>query len=350
VEAAIAAETHLKQARILIVDDEDENLAMLRRLLERAGYTKVADTSDPRQAMPLYQDLQPDLVLLDLHMPVLDGFGVLEQLGSVIPKDSYLPILMLTGDSAAAAKQRALALGAKDFVTKPFDNGEVLLRIHNLLEPRFMHLQLRDQNQVLEVRVRQRTLALEQSQVEILDRLARAAEFRDDDTGQHTRRVAKISALLAAGFEVDTATAELIGRAAPLHDVGKIGIPDQILLKPGTLSPSEFEVVKTHTTIGARILSAGGSPLIQMAEQIALNHHERWDGTGYPSGLAGDAIPLAARVVAIADVFDALTHPRPYRDAWPLKKVLAWITDQAGQHFDPHLVQAFFRLPHWELV
>ena len=343
-------DAQLKEARILIVDDEEANLVMLRRLLSKAGYTEVGGTTESQQALSLYRELEPDLILLDLHMPGLDGFGVLEQLAPVIPKDSYLPILMLTGDRTPAAKQRALSLGAKDFVAKPFDGDEVLLRIHNLLEPRLMHLELRDQNKVLARRVHQRTRALEQTQVEVLERLARAAEFRDDETGQHTRRVAKISGLLADRLGVGIMTVDLIMGAAPLHDVGKIGIPDQVLLKPGRLSPEEFDVVKTHTTIGANILSGGCTPLMLMAEEIALRHHERWDGTGYPSCLAGDTIPLPARIVAIADFFDALTHPRPYRGAWPVEKVLTEIAKQAGRHFDPQLAKAFLRLPHGEMV
>jgi putative two-component system response regulator len=344
-DAASSSEARFRHARILIVDDEKANIVLLRRLLETAGYASLVGTTDSRQALPLYQDFEPDLILLDLNMPGLDGFGVLEQLAPAISQGSYLPILVLTGNTTTAAKQRALALGAKDFLTKPFDNHEVLLRIHNLLEPRFMHLALQDQNQLLETRVRDRTRALEEAKLEVLERLARAAEFRDDATGQHTRRVAGTAALLAERVGVDRETVDLIARASPLHDVGKIAIPDRVLLKPGALSPAEFEVMKTHTTIGAELLSGGSSALMQMAEEIALYHHERWDGTGYPTGLSGDRIPLPARIVAIADVFDALTHPRPYRSAWPVAEVMAHITGQSGLLFDPHLVEAFSLLP-----
>lgn len=340
----------LKLARILIIDDEPANVELLRRVLERAGYARLADTTDPLGAANLYEEFQPDLICLDLHMPSLDGFGVLEQLGPLIPRGSYLPILMLTGDSSSAAKQRALSLGAKDFVTKPFNSEEVLLRIHNLLVPRFMHLELAGYNQHLERQVRDRTRALEDSRLEVLERLARAGEFRDDETGQHTRRVGRTAGCLARSLRLDRAEVELITRAAPLHDIGKIGIPDQILLKPGKLSPEEFEVMKRHSSIGAEILSGGRSTLIQMAAGIAHHHHERWDGTGYPAGLKGDSIPLTARVVGLADVFDALTHARPYRAAWPLEDVLGAVYHQAGAHFDPCVVEAFRRLPHAELV
>jgi putative two-component system response regulator len=275
---------------------------------------------------------------------------VLARLGPIIPSDSYLPILMLTGDSSSASKQRALSLGAKDFVTKPFDADEVLLRIHNLLVPRFMHLALAGYNQQLEQQVRERTRALEESRLEVLERLARAAEFRDDDTGHHTRRVGRIAGCLAERIGVGPAEVELISRAAPLHDIGKIGVPDQILLKPGKLSVEEFEIMKRHSAIGATILAGGRSTLIQVAAEIAHHHHERWDGSGYPAGLTGDSIPLAARVVALADVFDALSHARPYRAAWPLEEVLAEIHGKAGTQFDAHLVDAFMRLSHAELM
>lgn len=348
--ASDAPAHELKQARIFLIDDEPANVEILRRVLGRAGYTRLADTSDPLRAPALFEEFRPDLICLDLHMAPLDGFGVLEQLSPLIPRGSYLPILMLTGDSSCAAKQRALSLGAKDFVTKPFNSDEVLLRIHNLLVPRFMHLELAGYNQHLERQVRNRTRALEESRLEVLERLARAAEFRDDETGQHTRRVGRIAGCLARSLGLGRVEVELITRAAPLHDIGKIGIPDQILLKPGKLSLEEFEVMKRHSSIGAEILSGGRSALIQMAAEIAHHHHERWNGTGYPAGLRGDSIPLAARVVGLADVFDALTHARPYRAAWPLEDVLGAVYHQAGAHFDPSVVEAFRRLPHAELV
>jgi putative two-component system response regulator len=345
-----AAERGLKQAGILIVDDEQANLDLLRRLLGRAGYSRIAETSDSSQALAIYRQFVPDLICLDLNMPGLDGFGVLQQLVPEIPAGTYLPILMLTGDSSSHAKQKALSLGAKDFVTKPFNADEVLLRIENLLVPRFMHLELQSQNELLERRVRQRTLDLEEVRLEVLDRLARAAEFRDDETGRHTRRVGRVAALLAQALGIEEVAVELIERAAPLHDIGKIGIPDRLLLKPGKLTEDEFAVMKRHTTIGAEILAGGRSRLVQEAQEIALHHHERWDGTGYPTGLVGEAIPVSARIVALADVFDALTHPRPYRDAWPLEKVLLEITGQIGRAFEPRCAAAFLALPHAELI
>jgi putative two-component system response regulator len=340
----------LKRARILLVDDEPANIELLRRLLTRAGYSRFADTTDPLAAAELCESFNPDLICLDLHMSPLDGFGVLEQLVPLIPRGSYLPILMLTSESSAAAKQRALALGAKDFITKPFDADEVILRIQNLLVPRFMHLELAGYNQVLERQVLERTRALEESRLEVLERLARAAEFRDDATGQHARRVGFIAGRLAELAGLTGAEVEVIIRAAPLHDIGKIGIPDRILLKPGKLSAEEFEIMKQHAGVGAEILAGGRSGLLRTAQEIAHHHHERWDGTGYPAGLRGDSIPLESRFVALADVFDALTHARPYRDAWPLPEVLEEIQRQAGVLFDPSLVREFMRLPHPQLL
>jgi putative two-component system response regulator len=331
-----------KHARILIVDDEEQNVALLRRMLERAGFGRVESTVDARQVADLYVRFRPDLILLDLHMPHMDGLAVLDQLNQ-IAEASYLPILMLTGDLSQGAKREALSRGAKDFVSKPFHTDEVLLRISTLLETRFLYLQIQSQNQMLEAKVRERTRELEAAQIEIIERLARAAEFRDDNTGHHTERVGQMAALLAKKIGLPDTQVSLIRRAAPLHDVGKIGIPDSILLKLGKLTPDEFALVRTHTTIGARILSGSRFPILRLAEEIAFNHHERWDGGGY-AGIAGEAIPLAGRIVAVADVFDALTQQRPYKAAWPVGEAVAEIARQRGRQFDPALTDAFLQV------
>ena len=331
-----------KHARILIVDDEPSNVEMLQRLLERSGFGRIECTTDPREAAGLYVKYRPDLILLDLHMPGMDGLAVMDQLNE-IAEASYLPILMLTGDMTPTARQEALSRGAKDFVSKPFHADEVLLRIRTLLETRFLYFQVQSQNQILEAKVRERTRELEAAQIEIIERLARAAEFRDDNTGQHTERVGQMAALLARQLGLPDPQVSLIRRAAPLHDVGKIGIPDAVLLKLGKLTLEEFELVKTHTTIGARILSGSRFGVLRLAEEIAFSHHERWDGDGYV-GIRQDQIPLAGRIVAVADVFDALTQKRPYKAAWPIAEAIAEIERQRSRQFDPEIVDAFLRV------
>jgi putative two-component system response regulator len=334
--------TAFRNARILIVDDETHNVDVLRRILGREGFTRIESTTDSREAASMYVQHRPDLILLDLHMPNVDGLEVMGQLNE-IAEASYLPILILSGDLTPEARRDALSRGAKDFVGKPFQQEELLLRIRTLLETRLLYLQIQSQNQLLEAKVRERTRALEEAQIEIVARLAAAAEFRDDNTGQHTQRVGQMSALLATQLRLPDSQVALIRRAAELHDVGKIGVPDAILMKMGKLTEQEFEVVKTHTTIGARILSGGKFPLLRLAEEIAFTHHERWDGSGY-GGMRGDDIALAGRIVAVADVFDALTQQRPYKPAWPVGDAIAEIERQRARQFDPTIVDAFMRV------
>ncbi len=329
-----------EQARILIVDDEPANVLLLERILARGGSKDVRSTTDARRALPIFLEFEPDLVLLDLLMPHMDGFAVMEQIQPRLAMDAYLPILVLTADVTPAAKQKALSGGAKDFLTKPLDATEVLLRIRNLLQTRWLHRQLHGEKEMLTEEVAARTRELELARLEMLERLARAAEFRDFDTGKHAQRVGNLSALLAETLGWSTDRVALIRQAAPLHDIGKIGISDAILLKPDRLTPAEYEIIKSHTVIGAGLLSGSRSPLLQLAEEIALYHHERWDGTGY-AYLLGDQTPLAARIVAVADVFDALTHDRPYRPAWSLERVVPHMTEESGTAFDPEVVAAF---------
>lgn len=329
-------------ARILIVDDEASNVDVLRRLLGRAGFKQIESTNDSRDARGLYLTFRPDLILLDLHMPHLDGLQVMDELAP-IANETYLPILMLTGDDTQEAKREALSHGAKDFLNKPFNSDEALLRIGTLLETRFLYLQIQDQNLMLEAKVEDRTRDLEAAQIEIIERLARAAEYRDDNTGQHTERVGQMAALIAQQIGLPDSQVSLIRRAAPLHDVGKLGVPDAVLLKLGKLTPDEFALVKTHTVIGARILSGSRFTILHVAEEIAFNHHERWDGHGY-AGIRGSDIPLAGRIVTVADVFDALTQKRPYKAAWPVGDAIAEIERERGRQFDPALVDAFLRV------
>lgn len=334
----------LKTMKLLLIDDNDAQLITLREILKQAGYKHIVTLNDSRQALDYVQMFEPDLMLLDLHMPVVSGFDIMADLKAFIPKDDYFPILALTADARLEIKQKALAGGARDFLTKPYDPTEVKLRIKNLLEARFFHQRLKEHNDHLEDQVRKRTQQLEQTQIEMLVRLAHAAEYRDDESGEHVWRVAHTSWLLARELGLPQERATMLLRAARLHDVGKIGIPDAILLKPGRLTEAEFEIIKTHTTIGAKLLSGGESPFVRMAELIALTHHERFDGTGYPSGLKGDAIPLESRILAVADTYDALTHDRVHQKAMSEGAALQIIVEGSGAQFDPHVVTAFRRL------
>ncbi len=336
-------DTELNDARIIIVDDNPANVELLEHILEHAGYSNIRSTTDPRTVFDMCAAEPPDLLLLDLMMPYLDGMEVTERLQEQEAL-VHVPVAILTSDGSREAKKRALSSGAKDFMTKPLSPSEVRLRVANLLETRFLQLELQRQNEHLEERVDERTAELEEARIEILERLALAAEYRDDDTGEHTKRVGRESARLAAALGLPDKQVEVIRRAAPLHDVGKIGIPDEILLKPGKLTPEEFEEMKTHTTIGAQILSGSRFPLLQMAEAIALNHHENWNGSGYPNGTRGTDIPLPARIVAVVDVFDSLTHERVYKEAWPQERALDLIEEEIENKFDPTVAHAYLRL------
>jgi cyclic di-GMP phosphodiesterase len=344
------SEWELTELCIVAVDDEESNLLLLQRILERAGYTDVHVTTEPSRVPGMFVELRPDLVLLDLHMPVMDGFELMDRLAPLTGDGNDVPFLVLTADATDETKRRALSAGARDFLTKPLDQIELLLRVRNLLHAKQLHDRLREHNAELEHKVAERTRDLDQARVEVLERLALAAEYRDDDTQEHAWRIGRISALMAAKLGLPDPDVELIARAALLHDIGKIGIPDVILLKPGRLTDEEFEFIKTHTRIGAEILARSRSPLLRLAERVALAHHERWDGLGYPSGLHGEMIPVAGRIVAVADVFDALTHARPYKPAWPVDDAVGEIVSQAGRQFEPGVVGAFAALDHSTLL
>ena len=339
----------LKRARILIVDDQVANIELLQRMLEHDGYTTIESTTDSSTVVPMCAQQPPDLLILDLHMPDPDGFEVLAQLQPWF-EGRWFPVLVVTADVTAEATQRALSGGARDFLTKPFDMVEVLLRIQNLLEVRFLQVESRKHNLQLQQLVYDRTRDLDEARVEALSRLALAAEYRDDTTGEHTQRVGRTSAMIARVLGLPDVQVGLIRHAAPLHDVGKIGLRDSVLLKKGRLTEEERDEMQAHVSIGRSILSGSRSPLLKMAEEIAWTHHERWDGKGYLSGLTGDQIPLSGRIVAVADVFDALTHDRPYKDAWPIEDAVAQIMQESGTHFDPMVVDAFRSLDKSELL
>lgn len=332
----------LTHARIFIIDDEPANLKLLDKMLSSQGYQNRLLIQDPREVIPQYHEARPDLILLDINMPHLDGYQVMDALKAL--EDPLLPpIVVLTAQHGRDYLLKALSAGARDFIGKPFDRTELLMRVRNLLDAQMAHRLLFDQKAILEDMVRQRTCQLNETRLQVIRRLGRAAEFRDNETGLHIIRMSKTSAVLAHSLGWNEADCDLMLNASPMHDIGKIGIPDHILLKPGRFEPPEWEIMKTHAEIGADLLAGDDSPLFSLAREIALGHHEKWDGSGYPKGLSGEAIPQSARIVAVADVFDALTSSRPYKKAWPIDKALALVRESAGNHFDPDVVVHFER-------
>ena len=283
------------------------------------------------------------MILLDLDMPVLDGYAVMQQLKS-LTNVMLPPVLILTAQHQQDSRLRALDNGARDYVTKPFDINELLSRVYNLLEVHIAHKCMRNQNELLEQKVRERTQAIHDTRLQVVRHLGRAAEYRDNETGLHIIRMSNIAALLGKAYGMSEYDTDLLLNAAPMHDIGKIGIPDHILLKPGKLEPGEWEIMQTHAQVGADILSGDDSDLMKMAREIAITHHEKWNGEGYPNGLKGEEIPLAGRVTALADVYDALTSERPYKQAWSVEKTIDFIKQQSGLHFDPRLVKIFLEI------
>jgi len=326
-------------ANILIIDDEPANVNLLQKVLSRKGYTNIQCTSDPRLVESLCEQTTFDAFLLDIRMPYIDGYGILTMLNNQFYANDYMPVIVLTAQTDRETRLKALECGAKDFLTKPFDQIEALTRIHNLLEVRLMHTQVKLQNQILEETVKQRTQELYDTRHEVINRLGLAAEYRDNETGNHIIRMSQYSQRLALEYGLSEAHAETILNAAPMHDIGKIGIPDSVLLKPGKLDQAEWKIMQSHVNIGAEILSGHKSELMEVASLIALHHHEKWDGSGYPNNLKGEEISIEGRICAITDVFDALLSERPYKKAWSIEKTLALIEEEAGKHFDPSLTQ-----------
>ncbi len=333
-------------AHILIIDDEPSIVRLLTRTLEDAGYSAPQGFTNPKQALASFDAMAPDLIVLDINMPIMTGYDFLSDLSQRLNEDTFLPVLMISGLPEPETRLQALQAGANHFLTKPIDLKVFTAHVRSLLETRFMSLRVNEVRGVLEELVRRRTAQLQQAHGEILDRLGRVAEYRDDATGQHTDRVGRLCGLLAFELGLPQERAHLIARTAPLHDLGKVAIADNVLLKRGPFDDNERESMRKHSALGAKLLSGGTSELVQMAEEIALFHHERWDGQGYPCGLEMDEIPMTARIVAVADAFDALTHERPYKEAWTVPDAMSEIERERGGQFDPQVVDALLDLYH----
>jgi putative two-component system response regulator len=333
--------------QILIVDDNTTNLVLLSALSKAVSDCTPVTFEHPLSALEWSEQATPDLVLVDFVMPDIDGHEFIRRFRA-LPDKKDVPIVMITSEDQRPVRQKALELGATEFLAKPLDSMEFKIRVRNLLALRQAQNQLKNRNQWLAEEVRRATSEIIERERELILRLARAAECRDPETASHIARMASYAALITRQLGCDESFVELIALAAPMHDIGKLGIPDYILLKPGRLDPDELVMMRRHAEIGARILSGSLSSLIQLAARIAHHHHEQYNGSGYPDGLAGEAIPLECRIVAVADVFDALTSSRPYKRAWSVEAARRFIEDGRGEHFCPACCDAF--LQAWDEV
>lgn len=354
----------LNKQRILIVDGEETSLLAAQTYLQQNGYQQILSTIDIHEALSIIKQREPDVVLLDVNPPSYSGLEILRGVAADAAT-RHLPMIVLAKGLDADVKQQALNLGATDFLNKPIDPFELIPRVRNALLLKSHREDFAGESARLEAMVRRRTEDLTRSRQQLILGLAKAAEHRDDDTGNHVLRVGRYAGMIAKQMGWPEARVQMLELAAQLHDVGKIGIPDSILFKPGKLDPQEWELMRKHCSfgvdivepvsmqdlsklraharLGAEMLHVRSSPMMMMAARIAQTHHEKWDGSGYPIGLAGEDIPIEGRITAVADVFDALSSERPYKKAFPRQKCFEIIEEGRGKHFDPQVVEAFFQ-------
>jgi len=333
--------SYVDHNRILICDDSLTNVLILSKLIEaQVEHACITSLTDPQQVLPQLEQQDFDLILLDLEMPVLNGFQVLDQIRQRWEIDQ-LPVIIITGSEGDNLRNRSLSNGANDFMNKPFDQAEICLRVNNTLKIAKAHKVLSSEKHQLESLVQNRTKQLDRTVENVIQLLGMIGEYKDTETAKHVLRVGKISRILALGSGLPADLAYMIEKAAPLHDLGKVGVPDRILLKQGPLNPDEMEIMKQHTQHGYDLLSGNDAHVIQLARSIAVTHHERWDGQGYLRGLKGNSIPIEGRITSIADVFDALVSERPYKKPWSYKDATNYILKESGLAFDPSLVLTF---------
>ncbi len=316
---------------VLVVDDSIENIDVLSGILGQEYNVRFAKSG--AMAIKLAEKIMPDIILLDIMMPELDGYEVCKIIKENI-RTKNIPIIFVSAKDQEFDEVKGFSLGAVDYITKPISALIVKARVKT-------HLSLYDQQKVLDQQVRDKTEQLYSTRLEIINKLSKAAEYNDNDTGLHVTRMSKYAYIIAKEYGFSENDAEMLLNVAPMHDVGKIGISDSILQKPGALSKDEWDIMKSHTTIGAEIIASGTSEILQLAGIVAIQHHEKWDGSGYPNGLRGSKININARIVAVADVFDALTSKRPYKEAWDTNRAIETIKEEAGHHFDPEVVNSF---------
>ncbi len=333
--------------QVLIVDDAEINLVLFEALIHKMADCEAVKFANAPQGLAWAQTHDIDLVIVDYMMPELHGIDFIQQLRATKGKED-VPVLMVTANDQKQIRYRALDAGATDFLIKPIDKIEFMARVNNVLQLGASRKALANRAEWLADEVRKATFKIVQRERETVVRLSKAAEYRDPETGAHILRMAHYSELIAKGLGLTQAEQDLLLEAAPMHDIGKVGIADHILLKPGRLTPEEFEIMKQHAIYGYEILKGSSSPVLQAGAEIARAHHEKFDGSGYPNNLAGEAIPIYSRIVAVADVFDALTSERPYKKAWTLERAAEHIKASSGSHFDPRCVDIFFA--NWDKV